>query len=454
MRHYPTLSLVATALTVNLWALPVIGQEHEVSPSGLQVIWSTPITLETVPPPEVGKPYIRPRENGISLGQSVDRNDQITFLARRSDFSSYTNVLLEDFERNGFQNMIHVQLNGTQADSLSTLLARVFGTKENAYSRIPSIGSMTVDSQNRIWVGGATDYYTGIASDPHSRAYLAQLDGAGTPVWEKSYKTGNAPFVVSITPASSGNVLVAATDGWFQPSWLAMIAASDGTIVWERHVGNGKGIAVVRAAEDAFLVANFKATGTDRVYEEGVAVQKVTADGKVGPSTIVRPSINTKKGASYGSLSISPANDGAYIISSWEVPFEQNPALFKPAEIAKVDMEGRLLWRATIPMSFVANADRAGATFCNHPAAVTLPNGDALVACALKGNIYAHAFNRLTGDQKQASFPVPSCNDGEHPVALSLFVRPNGQVLLSGTRPDGNVGPGCSWLARLPSSGT
>ena len=120
MRHYPTLSLVATALTVNLWALPVIGQEHEVSPSGLQVIWSTPITLETVPPPEVGKPYIRPRENGISLGQSVDRNDQITFLARRSDFSSYTNVLLEDFERNGFQNMIQVQLNGTQAECPST----------------------------------------------------------------------------------------------------------------------------------------------------------------------------------------------------------------------------------------------------------------------------------------------------------------------------------------------
>jgi hypothetical protein len=93
---------------------------------------------------------------------------------------------------------------------------------------------------------------------------------------------------------------------WFQPSWLAMIAASDGTIVWEQHIGNGKGMAVVRAAEDAFLVANFEATGTDRVYEEGVAVQKVTADGKVGPSTIVRPGINTQKGASYGSLSIFP----------------------------------------------------------------------------------------------------------------------------------------------------
>jgi hypothetical protein len=438
---------------VSLWALPVIGQEQQVAQSGLHVIWSTPITLETVPPPEVGKPYIRPRENGISLGQSVDRDGQITFLARRSDFSSSTNVLLEDFERNGFQKMTHIQLKGTQADRPSTLLARVFGTKENAYSRDPSIGSMTVDNHNRIWVGGATDYYIGIASDPHSRAYIAQIDRTGTPVWEKSYKTGNVPFVVSITPASNGNVLVAANDGWFQSCWLALIAASDGTIVWEQHIGNGKGIAAVRAADDAFLVASFEATGTGRVYEEGVAVQRVTADGKVGPSTIVRPSINTQKGASYGSLSISSTNDGAYIVSSWEVPFEQNPTLLKPSQIARVDTEGRLLWRVTIPMSFVANQDRGGATFCNQPAVATLPNGDALVACALRGTIYTHAFNRLTGDEKQASFPLPACNDGEHPVALSLFVRSNGQVLVSGTRPGGNVGPGCSWLAHLPSSG-
>ena len=453
MVHRPRLSLAAAAFTVNLWVLPVMGQKNQVKPSDLQVIWSNPITLETVSPPEVGKTYIRPRENGISLGQSVYRNSQITFLARRSDFSSSSNVLLEDFEQNGFQKLVPIQLKGTQADSPSTLLARVFGTRENAYSRTPSIASMTVDSQSRVWVGGATDYYMGIVSDQHSRAYLAKLDGAGIPIWEKSYKTGNVPFIVSITPALNGNVLVAANDGWFQPSWLAMIAAGDGTIVWEQHIGNGKGIAVARVAEDAFLVASFGATGTDRAYEEGIAVQKVTADGKVGPSTIVRPSINIQKGASYGSLSISSANDGAYIVSSWEVPFEQNPALFKPSEIAKVDKEGRLLWRVTIPESFVANTDRSGATFCSQPAVATLASGDALVACALKGKIHTHVFSQLTGDHKQTSFPVPACNDGEHPIALSLFVGPHGQVLVSGTRPGGNVGPGCSWLAHLPSSG-
>lgn len=422
--------------------------------SSLQILWSTPITLETVPPPEVGKLYIRPRENGILLGQSVDRNGQITVLARRSDFSSSADVLLEDFERNGFQKMVPIQLKETQADSPSTLLGRIFGIKENAHSRTPLIASMTVDNQNRVWVGGATDYYMGIASDPHSRAYLAQLDGAGTPIWEKSYKTGNAPFIVSITPASSGNVLVAANDRRLQLSWLAVIAASDGTIVWKQHIGNGKGIAVAHGAKNSFFVASFEATGTDQVYEEGVAVQKVTADGKVGPSTIVRPSVNTQKGAGYGSLSISSANDAAYVVSSWGVSSEQNPALFKPSEIARVDGEGRLLWRATIPGSFVANTDRSGATFCDRPAVASLASGDALVACALKGKIHTYVFSQRTGDHKQTSFPVPACNDGEHPIALSLFVRPDGQVLVSGTRPRGNVGSGCSWLAHLPSSGT
>ena len=420
----------------------------------LQVIWSTPITLETVPPPQVGKSYVRPRENGISLGQSVDRHGQITFLARQSDFSSSADILLEDFERNGFRKITPIHLEGTQADSLPTFLVRIFDTKENAYSRIPSIQSMTIDSQNRIWVGGSTDYYVGIASDQHSRAYLARLDSAGAPVWEKSYKTGNVPFVVSMTPTATGNVLVAANDGWFAPSWLAMIAASDGTVVWEQHIGNGRGIAVAHAADDGVLVASFDATGTDSGYEEGVAVRKIAADGKVGPSTIVRPDINKQNGASYGSLSISSANDGGYIVSSWEVPFEQNPALFKPAEIAKVDTEGRLLWRKTIPTSFVANTDHGGATFCDRPAIATLPNDDALVACALKEKIHIHVFNRLTGDDKQASLLLPACNDGEHPVALSLFAQPNGQVLVSGTRPSGNVGPGCSWLAHLPTSGT
>lgn len=440
-------------LALGAWAFSGHGQGQDMAPTALQVIWSTPITVETVPPSQVGQPDITPREDGILLGQSIDRNGQITVLARRSDYSSSADVLINDFELDGFQRMARLQLKGTQSDSLSTLLARIFRTKELAYSRHPSIGSMTIDNEGMAWVGGGTDYHMGIASDAHSRAYLARLDGSALPMWEKSYKTGNVPFVASMTPAATGDVLVAATDGWLGPSWLAMIAAKDGSVVWERHLGGGSRIAVAPVAGNAFLVATLDGAGKGITYQEDVAVRRVTAAGQVGSPNVVRPAINKQDGSHYGTVTMSPASDGAYVVSTWGISFEQDPAHFKPAEIAKVDAEGRLTWRATLPASLATNADQHGGTFCHDAAVATLPNGDALVACALKRRIHTHEFNRLTGEDKQGSLPLPACNDGDHWVALSLFVRPDGQVLISGTRPDGNVGPGCSWLARLSAKG-
>ncbi len=312
---------------------------------------------------------------------------------------------------------------------------------------------MTIDNEGMVWVGGGTDYRMGIASDPHSRAYLARLDSSAFPIWERSYKTGNLPFVASMTPTATGNVLVAATDGWLGPSWLAMIAAKDGSVVWERHFGGGSRIAVAPLNGDAFLVATLDGAGKGSTYQEDVVVRKVTAAGQVGAPSVVRPAINKQYASSYGAIRMSPTGDGAYVVSTWQISFEQDPAQFKPTEIAKVDAEGRLLWKATIPASFAVNSDQHEAALCHNPAVATLPDGDALVACAAKGRIHTHKFNRLTGEDKQDSLPLPACNDGERWVALSLFVRPDGQVLVSGTRPSGHAGPGCSWLARFSVKG-
>jgi hypothetical protein len=438
------MALALPALAIGAGAVPAQG----VSLRALQVVWSAPITIEAVPPPQVGTvSNIRPREDGISLRQSVDRQGRITFLAKRFDFASTDDVLLEGFERNGFQKPTRIRLKGAQTDSVP---ARVLGMKVNPYPGTAAIESMTIDNEGMVWVGGATGFYTGIASDPHSLAYLARLDKAGVPIWERSYKVGNMAGAVSMTPTATTNVLVAAYDGWSEPSWLAMIAARDGGVVWERHLGNGAGVAVA-AVGNAFLVATFDATGTGSTYQEDVVVRRVNAEGQVGPPGVVRSAINRQRGSRYGRVGMSPTDDGAYVVSSWQVAYAQNP---KPAEIAKVDADGRLVWKATIPTSFVANPDGVGVTFCDGPAVATLPDGDSLVACALKGHIHTHRFNRLTGKDRQANFPLPACNDAEDSVALSLFVRPDGQVLVSGTRPGGNVGPGCSWLARLPAEGT
>ena len=453
LRNRSTLRWTTFGLALNTWAFPVHGQGQEMGRAALHVIWSTPITVETVLLPQTGQPGITPREEGISLGQSVDRNGQITLLARSSDYYAATDVLLSNFELNGFRNMVRPQLKGTQSDSPSTLLAKLFGMKQNAPSRVPIVGSMTIDNEGMVWVGGATGHYTGIASDPHSQAYLARLDSSAIPIWERSYKAGNVPFVASMTPTATGDVLVAATDGWLGPSWLALIAAKDGSVVWERRFGNGSGVAVTPMTDDAFLVATFDSAGKGSAYQEDVAVRSVTIKGEVGPPTVVRPAVSKQDGSRYGTIRMSPTSDGAYVVSTWEVPFEQDPAQLKPSEIAKVDTEGHLVWRATIPTGFAVNANQHGAAFCDNPAVATLPDGDGLVACALKGQIHTHRFNRFPGADRQGSMPLPACCDGEHPVALFLFARPDGQVLISGTRPSGNVGPGCSWLARFLVNG-
>jgi hypothetical protein len=68
-----------------------------------------------------------------------------------------------------------------------------------------------------------------------------------------------------------------------------------------------------------------------RPIRHGPGPRRFTADGEVGPPTIVRPAINNRHGVNYGNLSISSTNEGAYVVSSWEFPFEQNPALFRAA---------------------------------------------------------------------------------------------------------------------------
>jgi hypothetical protein len=78
----------------------------------------------------------------------------------------------------------------------------------------------------------------------------------------------------------------------------------------------------------------------------------------------------------------------------------------------------------------------------------TLANGDALVACALSGQIQLHQLDRVTGEPRTARLPLPACQRA-HPAALFLMARPDGTVFLEGSRPGSNVAANCSWMGRL-----
>lgn len=431
---------------------PVYSAVFDVKSVGLEILWTMPIIVDPGPPAVVGKPYISPPEKGLVLDKATMFSDgKIVFLGSLLETNSYSKVLITNVKNHGPEEITKLKLRGVQPKLLEppTFWNKIFGANLNKPSNIPTVASLAAVDENTIWVGGSTHYYMGIASDSHSDAYLAKLDSAAKPMWERAYKAGRVPFVVSMTPTSTGDLVVAATDGWFAPSWLALIAASDGHLIWEHHLGNGKGIAVVPAHGDRFIVASFDSEGAGAAYQENVSIRTISIDGQLGSATIVRKGINKESSGSYGRLRMSASDNGAYIISSWEVSFLSDPSLLHSSEIAKVTDEGKLLWSKVIPDSFKLNINRGGATFCSDPAIATLPNGDGLVACVLNKQIRLHKFDRHTGNDEQGNLPLPECNDGQHQVSLFLFVRKDGKVFLSGSRPSGNVGQGCSWIGRL-----
>lgn len=446
------LFLLLTAAS-NALVFPVYGEEFDVNSTSLHILWSTPIIVNTSPPTGVAKPYIRPyHEKGLALEKSATFADgSMVFLGTQFDSPSYNKVLLTNIEQHGPVVTTELQLRGALPDPLDppSIWNQIFHISGNKPSDIPSISSLAIYGSETIWVGGSTHYYTGMASDPHSDAYLAKLDGAAQPVWERAYKTAWVPFVVGMLPTSTGDLVVVTQNGWLAPSWLAMIAASDGHVIWERHLGNGKGIAMVPAHGDRFLVATFEAKGAGKTYQENVSVYTVSADGQLSSGTILRQSINKYPGAHFGNLNMSATDDGAYVVSNWEDSALDDTSRLKPLEIARVSSEGALLWSKELR---VLLTDRGTATLCSNPAIATLRNGDALVACARNGLIHLYKFDRHTGSDEEGILPLPECNDGILPNALFLFVRTDGAVFLSGSRPRGNVGPGCSWVGRLTST--
>jgi len=437
---------------------PALADGFDVKFARLNILWSAPITYEPSISPEIGKSYkgsdLLPSRKGVSLDNGTTFQDgRIVFLGRLWDAKSYSPELFINAEQHGLDEITKLQLKGAQPALIDPpfFLGRMLGFKGIKPSDIPALYSLAADGDRTIWIGGSTHYYTDLGSASHSDAYLAKLDIHGNPLWEQAYKTGRKPFIVGMSPTSTGDLVVVANDGFLAPSWLALIAATDGRLIWEHHLGNGKGIALVPTNNDRYIVANFESEGAGATYHENVSVRTVSADGQLGSATIIRQAINKERGSYFGSLSMSATKDGAYVVSSWKVPFLSNPSLLQPSEISKVNMEGELLWSKILPDSFKLNTDRGGATFCSNPAIATLPNGDALLVCALNGQIRLHKFDRNTGNDEQSSlnFPPSACVGGGFPGALFLFVRRDGTVLLGGSWEGNDAAQGCSWLGYL-----
>lgn len=92
---------------------------------------------------------------------------------------------------------------------------------------------------------------------------------------------------------------------------------------------------------------------------------------------------------------------------------------------------------------------KAATTFDIHnPALAPLADGDALVVCALNGEVRFHRRHRDTKKQRAVQLSLPECQR-DRLVAVLLRLRHDGTVFLGGSRPGSDWVGDCSWLGQL-----
>ena len=310
--------------------------------------------------------------------------------------------------------------------------------KKQRPNRNPEVLGFALGAEGQTWLGGYSNDC--IASDSHRDAYLAKLDGAGRLVWQRSYGNGGWRAIESMAPAAAGGVV--AVGRAMRASWLGKVAA-DGTLLAEHSFGNGNGAAVVPVHGGHFLVLGFNGESRAATHQDDLSAWVLDDAGELHGPTRVRD-VLIQAGSSYsGQVAASAVADGAYVASNVS-------DLFHPqaVEVARVDLMGAPLWRQSLPDTISAKETRVTTFSTCNPALATLAGGDALVVCALDGQIQLYRLDRATGKQKAVRLPLPECQR-DHPATLFLMVRRDGAVLLGGSRPGNNVAGNCSWLGRL-----
>jgi hypothetical protein len=390
----------------------------------LEVLWSTPIAPILLSLP-AGTPYNPGPEPGtIFEAQALNTDGGIVFLGSRIISGKRVMAVFADPEKNPSKNAIALVLNGAHPLNLH-IFSRLAGTGPRPFT-------LAVGAPGEIWVGGGSNSYMDFASGDHRDAYLAKIDGAGKTLWEKAYGNGGWRQVMSVSSLSAGEVAVTGEDAG--QGWLARIGV-DGGQLWERHLGIAKYNAVASLSRNRVVVAGFEATGaiSSGDYQEHIAAWIVDESGKILAQKRVRNAINTVSGSHYGHLSVATTKDAIYIISSW-TEFSH----VQPIEVSKLDLGGNLLWTTSLPDN---NAKWS-------PALAVNPGGDPLVAFAVNGRIRLYQFNQLSGSYDESDLAMPDCGNG-YAVPLFLAIRNDGTVILSGSPPELNTVPRCTWVARL-----
>jgi hypothetical protein len=257
-----------------------------------------------------------------------------------------------------------------------------------------------------------------------------------------AYGNGGLTTIWSIASLPAGDAAVVGRQGW--DGRVARIS-QDGGQLWERLLGNDLGGAIASLPRDRLAIVGFEATGSgqSRDYRDHVTAWILDGSGKLLTQTRVRDSINKFQHSYFGKVSIVTTDDAIYVASNWTGLFDA-----QPVEIAKLSIDGKLLWNTLLPDTAVAVETAVRSWKGCSPTVAVTPHGGVLVACALDDQIHLYQIDQSSGAYQESHLPLPECQTG-HPADLFLAIRKDGTMTLSGSRPGSNVAPSCSWIGRL-----
>ncbi len=372
-------------------------------------------------------------------------------------------LILHNAESVGPEAAVPLALPASEPPGLQRLPGLLFGhVAPNLYQ---SINSIAIGTNGTIWLGGGINSSMDIVSVRHADAYLARLDATGQTIWQQAYSDGRALDISSIALTSTGGAIVAGSpfSTYVNTSWLARIGP-DGARLQEWRLGSAKGIAAVSLQDGRALVAGFADGGVPTgagsywetalaavragTYRDDVVAWTLDGTGQLQEPTPIREGVSQNDryrgpgGGGVGSIAMAAAGNAAYVVTNW-LDFLRPIGV----EVARIGPDGTVTWRQSLPETIMPEDEKRA--FSCSPSIAALPNGDALVACALNGQVQIHWLDGRTGERRFIRLAPPPCQKGGHGSSVSVIARQNGTVFVRGAGFANQGDIGCSWMARL-----
>jgi hypothetical protein len=294
-------------------------------------------------------------------------------------------------------------------------------------------------TENTLWIGGVRGATVSTASTQQSYAYLTRVDRLGHVLWQHDYGGQTERSIQSLVSLSSGDVVVSGQDS--EKTWLARIAG-DGTIVWERFVGIGKGSAVTTIGDIIVLVA-LKASESSQAYREDVALWSFSPTGEPLGERIVREGLNHFDGQRAADIRIKSIGDSAYVFSGWAAYVD-----IKPLAVTKLNTRREPLWTKELPVTVQS---RDGRTLYCQSSLTVLSDNDVLIGCRTAPSQFALSrLSTTAGDLSEQTVelsgsPPPACARRWGPIR---FLREKSQqvVWIFGSPGSVREPNGCGWI--------